>query len=147
MRHSPASPSTGRTSTTSRKFRLYWIQSPTSRSPARSTLSSPTSASTTGARVTTRSTRLSPRRRRTGRTSMSTWLSALRQRLGQPGRLAERGGQVGGLPGEVGELPAEVAVGRGLLVDVPVQPEVLAEGEGAQVEVLLDQGQDLRLGD
>ncbi len=40
-------------------------------------------------------------------------------------------------------LAAEVAVGRGLLVDRPVQVEVLAEGARAQVEVLGDQLVDL----
>ena len=36
-------------------------------------------------------------------------------------------------------VAAEVAVGRGLLVDRPVQVEVLAERARAQVEVLVDQ--------
>ena len=39
-----------------------------------------------------------------------------------------------------------MAVGGGLLVDVPVQPQVLAKGAGAQVEVLVDQAEMVRLG-
>src|SRR4051794_32980317 len=50
-----------------------------------------------------------------------------RRLLGDPGGLAQRVGLVGLLPGEVVVLAAEVAVGRRLLVDRPVQVEVLAE--------------------
>ena len=63
----------------------------------------------------------------------------LRAALAQSGALTQRGGLVGLLPGEVVVLAAEVAVGGGLLVDRPVQVEVLAEGARAQVEVLVDQ--------
>ena len=58
----------------------------------------------------------------------------------RPGRrLAQRVGLVRPLPREVVVLAAEVAVGGGLLVDRPVQLEVLAEGARAQVEVLVDE--------
>ena len=55
-------------------------------------------------------------------------------------------GLVGALPREVLVLAAEVAVGGGLLVDRPVQVQLLAEGAGAQVEVLGDELGDLARG-
>src|SRR5438309_3995067 len=64
----------------------------------------------------------------------------------EPGVLAQRLGLVRLLPGEVVVVAAEVAVRRGLLVDRPVQLEVLPEGAGPQVEVLVDELGDLRLG-
>ena len=57
-------------------------------------------------------------------------------------RLAQDVGLVRRLPREVVVLAAEVAVGGGLLVDRPVQPQVLAERARAQVEVLVDQRLD-----
>ena len=54
--------------------------------------------------------------------------------LAEAGGLAQRVGLVRLLPGEVVVLAAEVAVGRGLLVDRPVQVEVLAERARTQVE-------------
>ena len=63
--------------------------------------------------------------------------------LGEPGRVAQCVGAVGALPGEVVELAAEVAVGGGLLVDRPVQVELLAERARAQVELLADEPGDL----
>ena len=60
-----------------------------------------------------------------------------RQLGADAGRLAQRVGPVGALPGEVRVLAAEVAVGGGLLVDRPVQVELLAERAGAEVEVLV----------
>src|SRR6476659_15378 len=69
--------------------------------------------------------------------------AALRDdRVAEPGRGAQGVGAVGDLPREVRILAAEVAVGGGLLVDRPVQLEVLAEGAGAQVEVLVDEPGD-----
>src|SRR5215210_4636185 len=68
-------------------------------------------------------------------------------RLAETGRRAQRLGLVGPLPREVVVLAAEVAVGRGLLIDRPVQPQVLAEGAGAHVEVLADERRDARAAD
>src|SRR5918998_225899 len=65
-----------------------------------------------------------------------------RRRGAEAGGRGEHGGLVGLLPREVVVLAAEVAVGRGLLVDRPMELEVLAEGAGAQVEVLVDQPGD-----
>ena len=59
--------------------------------------------------------------------------------LAEPGGLAQGVGLAGLLPGEVVVLAAEVAVGGGLLVDRPVQVQLLAEGARTQVEVLVDQ--------
>ena len=64
--------------------------------------------------------------------------------LDEPGGLAQRVGAVGALPGEVVVVAAEVAVGRGLLVDRPVQAQLLAERARAQVEVLVDQARRSR---
>ena len=61
--------------------------------------------------------------------------------------LPQRVGPVGPLPREVRVLAAEVAVGGGLLEDRPVQVEVLAEGAGAQVEVLADDPGQLGVGE
>ena len=61
------------------------------------------------------------------------------RRRAEAGGLAQRVGLVGLLPREVVVLAAEVAVGGGLLVDRPVEVEVLAEGARAQVEVLVDE--------
>ena len=44
-------------------------------------------------------------------------------------------------------VAAEVAVGGGLLVDRPVQVQLLAEGARAQVEVLVDELGDLGAAD
>ena len=77
------------------------------------------------------------------------YLKASGRRLGpdrgapEPGGRAQRLRLVGPLPGEVGVLAAEVAVRRGLLVDRAVEPQVLAEGAGPQVEMLVDELQDL----
>src|SRR3979409_1202392 len=65
----------------------------------------------------------------------------------QPGGLAQRSGLVGALPREVVVLAAEVPVGSGLLVDRAVQVQRLAEGAGAQVEVLVDEREDLPAAD
>src|SRR5919106_2867037 len=61
--------------------------------------------------------------------------------------LAQRLGLVGALPREVVVLAPEVAVGGGLLVDRPVEPQRFAERAGAQVEVLVDQPLDLAAAD
>src|SRR5262249_37173832 len=61
--------------------------------------------------------------------------------------LAQERGLVGALPGEVVVLAAEVAVGGGLLVDRAVELQRLAEGAGAQVEVLVDELLDLPAAD
>ena len=61
----------------------------------------------------------------------------------EPRGLAQRVRAVGALPGEVVVVAAEVAVGGGLLVDRPVQVELLAKRARAQVEVLGDQLGDL----
>src|SRR5213595_739761 len=68
--------------------------------------------------------------------------SAARALSLKPGGGAQRVCLVDALPGEVVVFSAEVAVGRRLLVDRPVQLELLAEGAGAQVEVLVDQLRD-----
>lgn len=52
----------------------------------------------------------------------------------------------GGLPGEVGVVATEVAARGGLLVDGAAEVEVAGEDTGAQVEVLQDNGEDLRVG-
>src|SRR5207253_2962366 len=65
-------------------------------------------------------------------------------RLAQARRGSQRVRLVGLLPGEIVVVPAEVAVGRGLLVDGPMQAQVLPERAGTEVEVLADQLQDLR---
>src|SRR5690349_2856925 len=65
----------------------------------------------------------------------------------QAGGLAQLGGLVGLLPREVVVLAPEVAVRGGLLVDRPVQLELLAEGAGAQVEVFADELGDPRAAD
>src|SRR5688500_10255421 len=65
----------------------------------------------------------------------------------EAGGFAQDGRLVGLLPREVVVLAAEVTVGRRLLVDRPVQLQVLAEGARAQVEVLLDQLEDARAAD
>src|SRR3954447_22322630 len=67
--------------------------------------------------------------------------------LAEPGRRAERLGLVRPLPREVVVLAAEVAVGGGLLVDGPVQLEVVPERAGAQVEVLAHELGDLAAAD
>src|SRR4029078_12674506 len=59
------------------------------------------------------------------------------------GGLAQRLGLVGALPREVVVVAPEVGGGRGLLKDRAVQPQVLAEGPGAQVEVRVDELRDL----
>ena len=64
-----------------------------------------------------------------------------------PGGAAQRRGAVGALPREVVVVAAEVPVGSGLLVDRPVQTQLLAEGPGAQVEMLVHQLRDLRAAD
>src|SRR4051794_16248227 len=61
---------------------------------------------------------------------------------GEARGLAQRCGLVGALPREVVVVAPEVAVGGGLLVDRPVQLELLAERAGAQVEVLVDELHD-----
>src|SRR5438270_13699463 len=66
---------------------------------------------------------------------------------GQAGGLAQLRGLVGLLPREVVVLAAEVAVRGGLLVDRPVQLELLAERARAQVELLADELGDLRAAD
>jgi hypothetical protein len=63
------------------------------------------------------------------------------------GRVAERVRLAGRLPGEVRVVAAEVAVRGGLLVDRPVQVEVLTERTGTEVEVLVDQLGDLAAAD
>ncbi len=115
------------------------------RRPATTTTSS-SPASPSPATSSTWSTRpplaAAPRRpRRRVRSSEPALAAALERRArgsGAPSasRLAQRVRLVGALPGEVGVLAAEVAVGRGLLVDRPVQVELLAERARAQVEVL-----------
>src|SRR5688500_837263 len=60
-------------------------------------------------------------------------------RLTEAGLGAQEIGLVGLLPREVVVVAAEVAVRRGLLVDRPVQVEVLAERARPQVEVLVDE--------
>src|SRR3954468_23157843 len=62
----------------------------------------------------------------------------------ETGGLAQGVGLVGPLPREVVVLAPEVAVGGRLLVDRAVQAQRLAEGAGAQVEVLVDERLDLR---
>ena len=75
-------------------------------------------------------------------------LTRRRPRRGaEPGGRAQRGGLVGPLPREVVVLAAEVTVRRGLLVDRPVQAQVLAERARTQVEVLADQLEDPRAPD
>ena len=80
-------------------------------------------------------------RARAGWLAWSTRRSGSRSRRRQlePGGVAQRGGLVGALPREVVVVAAEVAVGGGLLVDRPVQLELLAERARAQVEVLVDE--------
>src|SRR5581483_3386544 len=60
----------------------------------------------------------------------------------QSGGGAEGIGLIGPLPGEVVVVATEVAVGGGLLVDRPVELEVLAERTGPQVEVLAHELED-----
>src|SRR5215208_4573031 len=67
--------------------------------------------------------------------------------VAEAGCRAQRDGLVRALPREVVVLAAEVAVGRGLLIDRAVQPEVVAEGAGPQVEVLAHELRDLRAAD
>src|SRR3954451_14380665 len=57
--------------------------------------------------------------------------------LGDARGVAERVRLAGRLPREVRVVAAEVAVRGGLLVDRAVQVELLAEGAGTQVEVLV----------
>src|SRR5207249_11710386 len=68
-------------------------------------------------------------------------------RLGQPRRVPQQLGLVGPLPREVVVLAAEVTVGGRLLVDRPVQVEVLAEGTRPEVEVRVDELRELRATD
>src|SRR4051812_45199871 len=76
------------------------------------------------------------RRRRRGDLPQHEPSGLSRRRLLPPRRVAQQAGLVGFLPGAVVVLAPEVAVGRRLLVDRPVQVEVVAEGARAQVEVL-----------
>src|SRR6185503_7816734 len=85
-----------------------------------------------------------PRANRRRRRQQRRWrLDRRRVALAEAGGVAQGVGLVRLLPGEVVVLAAEVAVGRGLLVDRPVQVEVVAERAGTQVEVLLDELRDL----
>src|SRR5215208_6225894 len=81
-----------------------------------------------------------------GRRESARWVLGDRRGVDAGGG-AQRIRLVGLLPREVVVLAAEVAVGRGLLVDRPVQVEVLAERPRAQVEVLVDELRDGRAGD
>src|SRR5512133_1102278 len=65
----------------------------------------------------------------------------------EAGGLAQGGSLVGALPGEVVVVAAEVPVGGGLLIDRAVQVQGVAEGAGAQVEVLVDEPLDLPAAD
>src|SRR5436853_6867793 len=71
--------------------------------------------------------------------------SSLRDRVsgGDTGGVAQGGRLVGALPREVVVVAPEVAVGGRLLVDRPVQSQVVAERAGTQIEELVDQGEDL----
>src|SRR5436305_172670 len=61
----------------------------------------------------------------------------------ETGRLTQLGRLVRALPGEIVVFPAEVTVGRGLLVDRPVQVQVTADRAGPQIEMQSDEIEDL----
>src|SRR6266576_3099922 len=86
--------------------------------------------------VSTRRRRAGPYRPAAAR-AVTGWAAPLQARRG-----TQRGGLVDPLPGEVVIVAAEVPVGGRLLVDRPVQLELLAEGARAQVEVLVDEARD-----
>src|SRR3989442_8562041 len=65
----------------------------------------------------------------------------------EAGGRAQRRRAVRALPGEVVVFASEMAVGGGLLVDRPVQLELLAERAGPQVEDLVDRPRDLGAAD
>src|SRR5262249_28227102 len=88
------------------------------------------------AKTKTRSKKSSSGETRCSTSTSSTCLGDGGARGAQPRGLAQLRGLVGALPREVVVLAPEVAVGGGLLVDRPVQLQVLAERAGAQIEVL-----------